>query len=576
MRITLVAWMVAAGALLLAAPVAQAQYLHGVGGGPSTQFTQDLPSNNINRTLGDTLGFSTADRFTRRGGGEGSSYLSVGRQINLMRSTYAPTTMADLAVGPGIGPLMHMKFRTIASLNFEKRARFAKLRETTLALAERIRQVDEASLAKVSLSFRQFMFPFPIQDQPAQGYGFFSRTDLVGGATIDPDAFLAPFTQEVQQSLGDARFLDATQALLLGRPLPQGVTLEQFYDTQLAALANSLFNNGKYESAANLWAILAGRDPANATAARALGICLLASRQTKKAAPQLRQSFVLARGWPDGLRITGSNLQDVFPSPQELASIRDELNAQLAKAPDDADLNFLMAFTDLFHGNWTAAEERLTKLAPADEVARGLLGRIKAGAVSPTVRRPAQASVRTLADELTGLEEPTMSPEARERLIAILESGPATFEDYLRLGDFRFFMGEYTRAGEAYRAAHKAKPEDPFAMFAMVHGAFANGEYRQAGRYLQSALALEPNWGLYEFHLQEFYGERKEFDDQVRGLERAIELRPRAADLRFLLAYIYYFSGRYADATDALVEVLRLDPAFQQANNFLRLARLQG
>jgi len=39
---------------------------------------------------------------------------------------------------------------------------------------------------------------------------------------------------------------------------------------------------------------------------------------------------------------------------------------------------------------------------------------------------------------------------------------------------------------------------------------------------------------------------------------------------------VYYFSGRYADAADELAEVLRLRPDFARADQFLRLARLQG
>ena len=565
-------------AVLGLAPAATAQQgTRSVGGGPSTQFNTNLPSYGINQTLGGNVGFTTADRFMRGPSEAAASYLyQGGMQINLMTGGWRPPTMADLAVGPGLGPLVGLKFRTIDSLNFERRARFAKLRETTLALAERIRHADEASLGQVSLGFRQFMFPFPILDQPSCGYGFFSRLDLVGGGSVDPESLLGPFTQEVQQSLGEARFLDAAQAMLLGRPLPQGMAIDQFYDTQVAALGNYLFNNGKYADAATAWAVLVERDATNATAARALGLCLLAGNQMKRAAAQLRRSLALAPGWPDNLRVAGSNLQDVFPQAKDLVAIRDELKAQLAKQPDDPDLNFLQGFVDLFHGNWTAAEERLSRLGAADEVARGLVARLKGQGVADTVRRPAQSALRRAAEELTGLEEPAMSPEARERLVAVLRAGPSTYEDYMRLGDFRFFMGDFTQAGEAYRAAHKAKPEDPFALFALVHGCFANGEYRQASRYLVSAMALEPNWGLYEFRLQEFYGDAGEYHRQVKDLTRQLELRSGGTELRFLLAYVYYFSGRYGDAADLLSGVLRIEPSFSQANTLLRLARLQG
>jgi len=543
--------------LLAAATTVQAQ------GSLSTSFASTLPSASLSNTLGGT--YTRASQFTRGGapaggGGGGLSAIS----FSTLSSGSSPATLAPL------------KFRTIDSLHFDKRARFAKLRETTLALAERIQKTDEASLSQIRLRFQQFIFPFPILDQPKFGYGFFSRLDLIDSGPVDTEALLGPFTQEVQQGLGDQRFLDLTEAMLINRTPPPGLELGLFYDTQLAALGNYLFNNARYVAAADVWAVLREHDPANATAARALGLCLLAGGRMQQAAETLRQSLTLMAGWPDHLRMTGSNLQDVFPRAQDLASARDELQAQLAKQPDSPDLNFLMVFLDLFQGNCRAAEGRLTRLAASDAVAQGLLGCLKAGAVADTVSRPVQSALRRIAEEMTGLEEKPMSPEARERLIRILQNGPQGHEDEMRLGDFRFFMGDYTLASEAYRAAHNAKPLDPFALFALVHACFANGEYRQAERYLETALALEPNWGLYEFRLQEFYGDLGEYERHRHNLERLLELRPRSAKMKFLLAYVYYFSGRYNEATNLLTEVLRLDPGFEQANHFLRLARLQG
>ncbi|MBE3133547.1 MAG: hypothetical protein IMZ55_08735 [Acidobacteria bacterium] len=284
----------------------------------------------------------------------------------------------------------------------------------------------------------------------------------------------------------------------------------------------------------------------------------------------------MAEGWPATARIAGSNLQDVFRDPRTLADVRAELDAQLAKVPADADLNFLAAFLDVFEGRWDEAAKRLGDLAATDPVMKGLVDVLARGAVAETVREPVDTALRRVTEAMTGLEEPGLTPAARQQLIAALRDGPKTYEDYMRLGDFRFFMSDFTQASEAYRAAHKTRPEDAFALFALTHAAFANGEYRQAARYVQKALAIEPNWGLFEFRMEEFYGDAAEFDRHVKNLERQVELRPQAADLKFLLAYIYYFSGRYSDAADQLAGVLRLEPGFEKANHFLRLARLQG
>ena len=561
--------------VLLAAQAAWGQ--RGVGGGPSQSFLSNLPSGRINRTLGGIYGgYATANRFSSRPSGGGASYLaSPNVGVNLMMNTSQPASLSGRGVGPGLGPLVGLKFRSIDSLSFDKRARFSKLHETTLALAEKIREADQASLSQVSVSFRQFMFPLPLQDQPTLGYGFFSRLDLVGAARTG-EAFLSPFTQEVQQSLGEKRFLDAAQALLFGRPLPEGMALDQFYDPQLAALGNFLFNRTRYAAAQQAWEILVQRNAASATASRGLALCLLATGQTKKAAAEVRRSLTLMPGWPEKTRIVGSNFGDVFPGAEDITGIRDELQVQLAKAPDDLDLNFLMAFLDLFQGNLAAARERLGKVAAADSVAKALLAVIDRGGVADSVKRPAEAAPRRAAAEWTGLEEPSLSPQARAQLIAALKAGPTTYQDQMRVGDFRFFMGDFTLAGEAYRAAHKMKPDDPFALFALAHACYANGEYKQAVRNLEAALALEPNWGLYEFRLQEFYGDRAEYARHLKDVESQAQLRPRAADMKFLLAYVYYFSGRFADAADVLAQVLELDPNFAGANYFLRLARLQG
>ncbi len=553
------------------------QGVRGIGSGPSTSFETNLPSRGIARTLGQDVGFTTGGQFGRRLPPGGANLLGVtGIYVNLRRAGWQPVQLRQRA--PGVAPtaLFVMRVRTIASLDWDKRARFATLRETMVALAERVRQYDEESLGQVRTGFRELMFPIPLQDTAALGYGFFSRLDLVGAGGVDAEALLAPFTAEVQTSLGEQRFLDAAEAMLFGRPLPEGAALDQFYDPQLHALANYLFNNGRYAAAAQVFGLLVERDPTSGVRQRGLALALLATGRFRPAAEAARKGLTLAPGWPDGLALTGSNFQDVFPSPRDLADVREELSAQLAAGPDDADLNFLMAWVDIFHGKWSAAEERLGRLAADGAVAAGLLARLRAGAVDATIRRPTASVLRAYAEDLTGLEEPGLPPAVRTHLVEVLRTGADSFEDYMRLGDYRFFMGDYTRAAEAYRSAHKEDPRDPFALFALAHASFANGESRLAARYLRSALALEPGWGLYEFRLEEFYGDPSEFGRHRANLERQVELRPDAAELKFLLAYIYYFTGRYADATDLLVDVVRQDPEFPRADQFLRLARIQG
>jgi len=564
--------------LALATSVALGQpgKLRDVGEGPSTNWAGNLPSYQINRTLGTGgITWTTSRDLLRSVAPQQASYLAArGIVTSLQRGGWRAPTLRDLA--PGIKPTGLNVVRSIATLDFKKRGRFATLKQTTLALAERARSQENLSLEQVSFGFRQFMYPEPLVDRPGVGYGFFSRTDLVGGGTVDPSVFLDPFTEDVQKSLGQENFLNLMESLLGDRPPAEGVDFSSFYDTQLAALANYLFNVGRYRWAGEAWGALAKREATSATAARAHGLALLAQGRADEAAAELRRSFQVTQGWPDTFQIVGSNLQDVFPSPQKLVDVREELKARLEKTPEDADLNFLMAFLDIFQGRLDEARQRLTVLAAKDAVSKGLLAALDRGAVAETVKHPIATEFRYAAEQMTGLEEPALTPAERAHLAQVLREGPESYEDYMRLGDFRFYMGQFTLAGEAYRQAHKKRPEDPFALFAMVHAAFANGEYRLASRYLEQALAIEPDWALFEFRLQEFYGDIEEYQRHLANLQRQVELRPNDPETKFLLAYVYYFSGRFADSADLMAEVLRLEPGFKRADYFLRLARLQG
>ena len=577
------AWIGAVAALLMAGGSQASaaggppptQGLRTLGGGPSLNFESSLPSSNIQSTLG--MGYTGAGQFTTAPSSVTGGYFGPGGSIEVgLGSHFDTVTLRTLAPGPGLESLVNLKVRTIDSLSFDKRARFVKLRETSMALAERIHQTEKGAPEQLSLGFRHFMFPLPLQDSKDLGYGFFSRMDLVGGGTVPSEAFLASFTAEVQQSLGEKSFLDMTQAMLLERPLPEGASLDRLYDTQLAALANYLLNNNRYATAASVWAIRVERDESSSVAHRGLALCLLATGQAKKAAVEARKSLKAAVGWPDSLKITGSNWQDVFPSLRDLAEAQAELDAQLKAVPDDPDLKFMAGFVDLFMGNWKSAEDRLTALAAKDDAAAALLKALKGKAVAATIERATDPAIRKVIQDRTGLEEPVMSPEVRKELAQALRSGPDSYEDQMRLGDFRFYMGDFTVAGESYRAAHKLKPQDPFALFMLAHASYANSEYPLAVRYLKGALALEPNWGLYEFRLQEFYGDQSEYQKHLRNLERLVEMRPNGADMKFLLAYIYYFSGRFTDAANLLADIMRKEPDFAQAGYFLRLARLQG
>jgi len=546
---------------------AQGQTILGRGSLPSTR-------------LGDNIGSVTSSsQFTRRtSGGAPSGLLASRFGVNPARigGGLSPTKLDLSALHP---ELVGLRLRSLESFALSQRARFANLQVGSLELSAMLGSERLAGSDDLSQSFFQFVFPFGLRDKPQEyDYGYYCLACLQRGYITDPQLFLSEFSEEAQETIADKRLLQAVAAMFRNGKLPEGQSLDEFYDSQLAAMGNYLFSNRRYRAAAEVWVLLARRDATSSVFAQAAGQSLFAARQFEPASEHLRRSLVLAKKWKtEKFKIFGVNLQDVFSNAEDLAEARATLEAALLKAPKDNSLQFLMAYIDLFHGLWEQADKRLTSLAAGgDEVATELLKVKKDGRISPMIRRPMRTDGTMTRGEFQQLaSRAKLTQEERKALVEAVKN-PRTFQDYMNRGDFNFFLGSYTKAAEAYASAAGLEPDDVIPKFAECHAAFANGEYSYATKKLKEGLLLEPNIGLYNFRLEEFYGDRKDLDRRLRDLEHLVQLRSDDLNKRFLLAYIYYFDGRYKDAAGLLSRLLAAEPDFEMAGNLLKLARLQS
>ncbi len=475
--------------------------------------------------------------------------------------------------------LAGMRLRTLESLSLARRARFSGLQQVSLELAARLKDQGLVRPSNVSESFFQFVFPFGLQEKPVEvGYGFFSRETLTHGLVDDPEKILADFTSEAQDVISDDAFLEIVASMYSSGQPGEGRTLEDLYDSQLAAMGNYLFSNGKFTEAAEVWTVLAKRDPSNSLFAQAAALSLFAAGEMGQASSAARASLLEAPGWGTAeFHIVGANLQNVFATAEQLGKARAALEAELAASPANEDLQFLMAYVDLLHGLWDRSSERLSVLqSKGDKVAAELLTVVRQKRVDDSVRRPLMPDAAlTAADVQRSGRNLELSPAERARLAeAVLR--PKSYEDYMSRGDFYFFMGNYPQASQAYAEAARLKPDDIIAKFARAHAAVANAEYSYASRLLQEALAAEPNWGLYNFRLEEFFGNRQDLDRRIRDLEHMAEIRSSTPGIRFLLGYVYYFDGQYVQAADLLAPVVEGPHGIKAAEPLLRLSRLQG
>lgn len=555
--------------------VASAVLSVGIGSAARGQgFSNTLPSERLGRT-----GFGTGGvtRYGSAGGEAPSGILAagIGTSGGMPRMYYARSQAELLALRRNIASL---RLRTIESFALARRARFAGLQRMSLELASKLGGGNVVGSMDVHRSFFQFVFPFGLREKSAEyGYGYFCLGCLSRGLIKNPEEFLAEFSEEAQETISNETFMNATASMFSTGSLPEGQQLDQFYDSQLAAMGNYLFSNRRYKAASEVWAVLAARNAQSSVYAQAWGQSLLASRKYEQASDELRRSVKLAAG-RDGaaFRITGSNLQSIYADAGDLAEVRMHLGALVKTNAGNAKLEFLMGYIDVFHGLWGPARTRLAgRSAQGDAEAAVLLEALTSGRVEASVRRPFTAEELRGGDVAgVGVEGP-LTPEARVKFVKTTRR-PSAYEDYMGRGDFYFFMGNYAVASQAYTQAAKLEPDNVIVKFALVHTAFASGEFNYAARRLREALAKEPNWGLFNFRLEEFFGERHDMDKRVRDLEHLIELRPAEVGNKLLLGYVYYFDGRFGEAAKLLGKVARESPDYQAAGQLLKLAQLQS
>ena len=98
-------------------------------------------------------------------------------------------------------------------------------------------------------------------------------------------------------------------------------------------------------------------------------------------------------------------------------------------------------------------------------------------------------------------------------------------------------------AAEAFRRAVAAKPADDYARIQLAAAHFGAERFDVAGEVVESALALNPAWLHRRFDIGDVFSDREEFDRRVRALETHLVAQDTDAYGRFMLAYVYYFSG---------------------------------
>ncbi len=165
--------------------------------------------------------------------------------------------------------------------------------------------------------------------------------------------------------------------------------------------------------------------------------------------------------------------------------------------------------------------------------------------------------------DVSGPAESSISPRAQSVLNeykTFTAFSEDKFEQHISDAESYLKQGKYYWAVDAYTLASFYKPDDPAAYFGKSHAMFAAGEYISSSLFLSRALKLSPELAWTKVDFVTILGDKEKLDTRITDIEEWLQ-RSGAADLEFLLGYVYYQTGDLDKAKAAI------DSAYQKQPN---------
>jgi tetratricopeptide (TPR) repeat protein len=154
-------------------------------------------------------------------------------------------------------------------------------------------------------------------------------------------------------------------------------------------------------------------------------------------------------------------------------------------------------------------------------------------------------------DELSSVELSSRAKTVMGSYESFASFSEDKFNRYLRAAEQYLKQGKYYRAADAYTLASIYKSDDPLAYAGKSHALFAAGEYMSSALFLSRALAIFPEYARFKIDIEAMVGDRDKLETRVADVEEWLK-RSGAAELQFLLGYVYYQMGRPERAKEAI------------------------
>jgi len=133
------------------------------------------------------------------------------------------------------------------------------------------------------------------------------------------------------------------------------------------------------------------------------------------------------------------------------------------------------------------------------------------------------------------------------------------FNRHMRAAEEYLKRGRYYRAADAYTLAAIYKPDDPLAYAGKSHALFAAGEYMSSALFLARALEIFPEYAQFKIDLVAMVGDKDKLESRLANVEEWLD-ESNAAELQFLLGYVYYQMGRQEEAEKMIYAAFKRMP----------------
>jgi TolB-like protein/Flp pilus assembly protein TadD len=280
---------------------------------------------------------------------------------------------------------------------------------------------------------------------------------------------------------------------------------------------------------------------------------------------------------------------------QPMAAVAAQLHANLVLegtiATQGGQTRITVQLVDALHDRqiWSARYIRATKdiLSLQDDIARQITAELteKVTGVRPVIGLASRAVDPRIRLEYLSASYLLAQRDGPSLLLAIehfqraIALGPQYAPAYAGLADCYNLLSVWGRLPsaqafpQARAAAETALQLDPDSAEATTALAFETSHYEwdfpKAEAYFRKAIALNPNYVPAHHWYGQYLADTRRFDQAFVELRRAATLDPLSDIVACDLADAYIFAHRYQDAIVILQRILKRDPGFTPAHDYL-------